>query len=433
MSWRAARIIVGAALIASACSSGGDETPNPETSSTLTGARPTTTTTTTTVVPDESLWCAEPIVIGLVTDLTGGARIFGTRHLAGAAIGLAHAAAAEPQKGQEQMYRVDECDIRLLVADDQANPDVAAIVAEELIGEGAVVLIGASGSAETSAVQRVAEDQGVILLALQQTAPGVASGGFGPNTFLLAENEQQEAVAVCEYFIGDGLDSFAQIAGDHISAHRAAAAYRDACTRMGGGFVAADEFASVVSPETVGANLLGADVVLVSWEGPGLGELIDSVNDGAHVVAAPFPSYELISLFFADGVGVESVVTYHHELPANDLNEVLIAHSDVLPDRSEARAMTAALLAVHALSQSNEPTDIDSRRAAFEGLEVESPKGRVELRAEDHLPLQDLYIVRLVDPFAADAAFYEHLATIRPNPPCVLQGDHADRCDGVGT
>ena len=98
--------------------------------------------------------------------------------------------------------------------------------------------------------------------------------------------------------------------------------------------------------------------------------------------------------------------------------------------------MNAAIMVIEALKATGGAADADSLRAALEGMIFEGPKGTIEIRAEDHMAIQDMYIVTLLG-FDETTTFpiYEHVATVRPVPPCLLEGDYLARCGDlpVGT
>jgi branched-chain amino acid transport system substrate-binding protein len=64
----------------------------------------------------------------------------------------------------------------------------------------------------------------------------------------------------------------------------------------------------------------------------------------------------------------------------------------------------------------------------MEGLEFEGPKGTIYIRPEDHVAIQDMYIVRLTDLADPDFNMFELVTTTRPEPPCLLPEDLMDRC-----
>jgi branched-chain amino acid transport system substrate-binding protein len=61
-------------------------------------------------------------------------------------------------------------------------------------------------------------------------------------------------------------------------------------------------------------------------------------------------------------------------------------------------------------------------------MSFEGPKGTVYARPEDHVAVQDMYILKLVNLTDPDANFYEYVETTRPEPPCLLPESLKDRC-----
>ena len=44
------------------------------------------------------------------------------------------------------------------------------------------------------------------------------------------------------------------------------------------------------------------------------------------------------------------------------------------------------------------------------------------------MAIQDMYVVTLLNVDDAEFKYYENVATVRPEPPCLLEGDYVDRC-----
>ncbi len=64
----------------------------------------------------------------------------------------------------------------------------------------------------------------------------------------------------------------------------------------------------------------------------------------------------------------------------------------------------------------------------MEGLSFEGPKGTIDIRAEDHVAIQDMYIVVLENLDDPEFKYFSPVATNRPPVPCLLEGEYADRC-----
>jgi branched-chain amino acid transport system substrate-binding protein len=77
------------------------------------------------------------------------------------------------------------------------------------------------------------------------------------------------------------------------------------------------------------------------------------------------------------------------------------------PDFFTCSGMTAALAAVKALTKTGGAGDSDKLIAALEGMEFQTPKGKMVIRKEDHQALQEMYGFKIkVDP-AVDWAIPE--------------------------
>ncbi len=71
----------------------------------------------------------------------------------------------------------------------------------------------------------------------------------------------------------------------------------------------------------------------------------------------------------------------------------------------------------------------------MEGIEFEGPKGTINIRAEDHVAIQDMYIATLLNLDDPEFEFYDLVEVNRPDVPCLLPEGLADRCGdlAVGT
>lgn len=445
------------AMVAAAC---GDDTGGEEETTTTAGEETTTTTageeTTTTAGEEETTTtegemtggasCDEPVTIGVITDQTGPLAIYGAHMLRGVPIGFAYATDSEVQAdtSAEQTYMVDDCEIRVLYEDDQGDAELSATAARELIEvDGAQILIGSVSSGVTATLQEIALDNNVILIAAPAAANDLTGSTFNENTFRASRNNYQDSMAICEQFVnGDGFETFVQIAPDYSFGYGGAQAYEDACTALGGEFLAdavfapADttDFTSFLEP-FAGTD---ADAFLVTWAGGGFVPLLQAANDLGvidedTVLGSPFVDNVVMPSFFAGAIGTTSSIIYHYTAPQdNAINDYLVeqvaANFDTVPDLFDADGMNAAIMAVEALRATGGAADADTLRSAMEGLSFEGPKGTVDVRPEDHVAIQDMYIVTLTNVDDPEFRFYDYVATVRPEPPCLLEGENEARC-----
>jgi len=455
MSGKYLRIIVLAlalALVAAAC--GDDDavttTAAPTTSeavttteaATTTAAPTTTAAVTTTEAPATGLSCGDGVTVGVITDLTGVLAIYGAHINRGVPIGFAYATGGDIQTGMEQTYMLDDCEIRVLFKDDQTDAELSATAARELIEvEGADIIIGSVSSGVTATLQGIARENDVILIAAPAAATDLTGKDFDPNTFRASRSNYQDGMAICDQFVnGDGYETFVQIAPDYSFGYGGAQAYKDACEFYGGEFIADDIFAPADTTDftTFLGPLAGtdADAFLVTWAGGGFVPLLQAaldlgVIDDDTVLGSPFVDNIVMPAFFGNAAGTTSVILYHYGAPDNAANDYLIANQAAVggtfPDLFDADGMNAAIMVVEALTATGGAADAESLRVALEGLVFEGPKGTVEIRAEDHMAIQDMYVVTLLG-FGDAGPEYENVATVRPEPPCLLEGDYIGRC-----
>ncbi len=446
-------LFVVLALILAACGGGTDDT-----TTTTAAASPDTTvadtpdttvadTPDTTAAPSAGITCDEPITVGVVTDLSGALAIYGAHINRAVPIGFAYATGGEIGSGTEQSYMLDDCEIRVVFKDDQSNPELTATVGRELIEiEGADIIIGTVSSGATASLQSLALDNDIILIAAPAAATDITGKDFNENTFRASRHNYQDAMAICDQFVnGDGYQTFVQIAPDYSFGYGGAAAYKDACTFEGGEFIADDVFAPADTTDFTSylEPFAGteADALLVTWAGGGFVPLLQSaidlgVIDDDTVLGSPFVDNIVMPAFFANAIGATSTILYHYTAPDNAANDYLIeqaAAQGAFPDLFDADGMNAAIMVIEALKATNGAADADSLRAALEGMTFEGPKGTIEIRPEDHVAIQDMYIVKLLNVDDPEFKYYEYVGTVRPEPPCLLEGDFTSRCGDLPT
>jgi branched-chain amino acid transport system substrate-binding protein len=447
-----AALLLAFALVAAACGDdddattttaggGGEET-------TTTEAMETTTTaaggeeTTTTAAAAAGVTCDEPVKVGLITDETGALAIYGAHILRSFPIGMEYATGAA---GTDGKYMLENCEIEVIVKDDQSNPETTATVGRELIEvDGVDILVGTVSSGATASLQELAADNDVILIAAPAAATDITGKDFDPNTFRTSRSNYQDGMAICDQFVNvDGFQTFVQIAPDYSFGYGGAQAYKDACTFFGGEFIADDVFAPADTTDFTSfleplANS-GADAFLVTWAGGGFVPLLAAAQDlsvinETTVLGSPFVDNAVMPAFFANAIGTTSVILYHYTAPDNDINDFLIAKAaeqGAIPDLFDADGMNAAIMVVEALKATGGAADADSLKAAMEGMTFEGPKGTIVIRAEDHMAVQDMYVVTLVNVDDPEFKYYEYVGTVRPEPPCLLEGEYVDRCGSL--
>ena len=134
----------------------------------------------------------ETIKIGVHTSLTGGLADYGFAASEGLKL------AAEDFSGFEidgVMY-----DIELIIKDDKGEPSEAPIVAQQLVDEGVVGVIGALTSGNTEAALPIYAEAGIPLISGSATNPGLTDAD-NPNFFRTCLRDDLQGAALSEWVV----------------------------------------------------------------------------------------------------------------------------------------------------------------------------------------------------------------------------------------
>jgi branched-chain amino acid transport system substrate-binding protein len=384
------------------------------------------------------LTCDEPIKIGLITDLTGGLAIYGTMIERSFLLGMEYATGAPPTG--DNVFQLDDCEIQVLIRDDQGSADTTATLARELIEVDEVdLLVGTVSSGSTATLQEIALENDVVLIVAPAAANDITGINFNDHTFRTSRENYQDSINLCEY-LATQYETFVQIAPDYSFGYGGAQAFRDACSFFGGEFVADDIFApldtSDFTPYMEQILDSGAEAWIVTWAGGGFVPMFQAAAELGALdelgLGASFFDNVTMQAIFQPIIGQTSGILYCHQCPGNEINDWLVeetrARHGVPPDLFDADGMNAAIMAVEAIKASGGDMSASTLIPVMEGMEFEGPKGTIYVRPEDHVAIQDMYIVTLDNLDDPDFNFYTVVDTTRPEPPCLLPEDQVDRC-----
>jgi len=278
------------------------------------------------VVPDVGLTCADPIKVGLITDLSGALAIYGAHILPSFMLGMEYATGAAGSAGatfsiaeaQDTTFTVDDCDIQVFVRDDASTPDNTATVARELIEvQGVDILVGTVSSGATATLQGIAAENMIPLIVAPAAANDITGVNFNEYTFRTSRNNYQDAMNECLYLTTQ-YSTFVQIAPDYAFGHGSATAFRDACTLAGGEFLADDIFAPAdttdFTPYMEQVLDSGAESYIVTWAGGGFVPLMQAATDlgvsEAMALGATFIDNILMPIWYGNAIGSTSGILY---------------------------------------------------------------------------------------------------------------------------
>jgi branched-chain amino acid transport system substrate-binding protein len=446
-------ILVVLSLLLSACGSAAEPTEEPMAEPTEAPVEepteaPMEEPTEAPMEEPAGLTCADTIKVGFITDLTGALAIYGAHMIPSFNLGMEYATGAPGTAGDvfdataatENTFTLEGCEFQVFFRDDASTPDNTATVARELIDvEGVDILVGTVSSGATATLQGIAAENQIPLIVAPAAANDITGVNFNEYTFRTSRNNYQDAINECTY-LTQQYDTFVQIAPDYAFGQGSAAAFRDACTLDGGTFVADDIFAPLDTTDFTSymEQILdsGAEAYIVSWAGNGFVPLMQAATDLGVTeemsLGATFIDNVLMPLWYGNAIGSTAGILYHWSAPDNAANDFLVAETKarygVMPDLFAADGMNAAIMLVEGIKATGGDPSADALIPVFEGMTFDGPKGEVYIRPEDHVAIQDMYILKLVNLDDPDADFYEYVDTTRPEPPCLLPDTLMDRC-----
>jgi len=441
-------VLIVATLLLAACGT----TPTPAATTAVPTEAPTVAATTEAPTPEPAgLTCTEPIKVGLITDLTGPLASYGEMIVRSFMLGMEYAAGAAGSAGEkfdwkvatQNNFKIEDCEIQVFVRDDASVPDTTTTVANELIDVQKVnILVGTTSSGATATLQGIALQNKIPLIVAPAAANDITGVNFNEYTFRTSRNNYQDAMNEC-LALTKAYTKFVQIAPDYAFGRGSAAAFRDACTLDGGTFVADDIFAPLTTTDFTPymeqiANS-GAEAYIVTWAGTGFVALIQAAEDQGvtdkMALGTTFVNNAVMPALYSNYIGTTAGIIYAYKAPQNAINDFLVAQEQarygVVPDLFDADGMNAALMVAAALKATNGDVTGDVMVKAMEGMSFDGPKGLVEIRPEDHVAIQDMYILTLENLTDPNANYYKLVDTTRPEPPCLLPETLKSRCGSL--
>jgi branched-chain amino acid transport system substrate-binding protein len=438
--WLLVSALAVLALVLAACK-GPTPTPSP---TPVPPTQPPTPTLAPTVEPTPAYpFAGQPLKIGLLTDNSGPLAIYGPMLERGFELGLEYATGGT--------LEVAGRPIQVIIKDTASDPEKAVSLARELIeAEGVHLLVGAPSSGATMAVQQVAMENKIILIAEPAAATDITGKNFNPYTFRTSRTNYQDAIVMGQGLLGLG-KTFVQIAPDYAFGWGSACGFY-AVVKAGGGTFPVND-----TPQGCGAIFIPfdttdftpylqqvldskAEVLIITWAGAGFVPLFKQMQElgvfDEMIVGTGIGDNQTLAAGYADAIGSTGIVVYHYTLPKNPVNDWLVQHHKekygTPPDLFTAGGMAAAIMAVEGLKRTNGDASADALIKVYEdNFSFDGPNGKYIIRPYDHVCLYPLFYVRLTNVTDPEFKFVELIREFAPEeaaPPCLLPDQYKDRC-----
>jgi branched-chain amino acid transport system substrate-binding protein len=344
-----------------------------------------------------------PIKIGLVQGVTGPFEVYAKQVIDGFKLGLEY--------GTQGKNEIAGRKIQLLIEDDQLKPDVSKRLVTKLYADDKVdLVVGTTSSAAAIAVLPVAAEFKKILLVEPAVADSITGEHWNRYVFRTGRNSSHDAIANA-LAVGKPGASVATIAQDYAFGKDGVAAFKAALEKTGAKVVheeytpvqATDFTAPIQKIIAALKDKPGEKYVTIIWAGKGgpFQQLVANKLD-KYGIQLNIGGNLLDVMKALKAVGLDGVVGgayYYYELPKNPVNDWLVKEHqkrfNTPPDFFTTGGFAAAMAAVTAIQKAG-GTDTEKLIAAMEGMDFETPKGKMTFRKEDHQALQTMYVVKLV-------------------------------------
>jgi len=345
---------------------------------------------------------AQTIKIGLVQGISGPFEVYAKQEITGFTMGLEYATGG---KGEVLGRKIE-----VLIEDDQLKPDVSKQKVTKLYADDKVdLVVGTTSSAAALAILPVAAEFKKVLIVEPAVADSITGEAWNRYIFRTGRTSSQDAIANALAVAKPGV-SIATIAQDYAFGKDGVAAYKMQVEKLGAKVVHeeytprdATDFTAPIQ-KILGAlkDAKGPKYVAVIWAGKGgpYSQLVASkvdksgitITSGGNVldILKAFKSYNL--------EGMVGGAYYYYEIPKNPVNTWLVTEHmkrfKEPPDFFTCGGFAAAMAVVAAIQKAG-GTDTDKLIAAMEGMEFQTPKGKMIFRKEDHQALQSMYDFKL--------------------------------------
>jgi branched-chain amino acid transport system substrate-binding protein len=354
------------------------------------------------VVPGEAPAQA-PIKIGLVQGISGPFEVYAKQAVTGFKLGLEYATGGK----MEVLGRK----IEVLIEDDQLKPDVSKQKVTKLYADDKVdLIVGTTSSAAALAILPVAAEFKKVLLVEPAVADSITGEHWNRYIFRTGRSSSQDAIANALAVAKPGVE-IATIAQDYAFGRDGVAAYKVQVEKFGAKVVheeytpqTATDFTAPIQ-KILGAlkDAKGPKYVAVIWAGKGgpYSQLVASKLDKSGItITSGGNVLDVLKAF--KGYNLEGMIGgayYYYEIPKNPVNDWLVTEHEKRfkqpPDFFTCGGFAAAMAVVAAIQKAS-GTDTEKLIAAMEGMEFQTPKGKMIFRKEDHQALQSMYVFKLV-------------------------------------
>ncbi|UZD66063.1 substrate-binding domain-containing protein [Marinobacter sp. AN1] len=346
-----------------------------------------------------SVQAADSIRIAHVTGFTGPLAPYAEQLDIGLNMGFEYAT--------DGTMKIEGRQIEISRKDTQLDPARARALVEEAYAEDdAHIVVGPVSSGVALATLPLAQDYERIIMP-EGVADAITGAEWNRYVFRVGRNSSQDAVSNA-VALGEPGVCVSTIAQDYAFGRDGVAAYKEAMEGEGGKIVHEEYLPTDATDFTAAAQRLFDSLkdrsdcekgkyIFAIWAGSSnpLGRIQDLDPSRFGIKLATGGNILAALVGYSDFPGMQGAGFYYFESPDNEINDWLVEqHFDrhnAAPDFFTAQGFAQAMAITEAIRKAGGSTDTEDLIAAFEGLTFQTPKGEMEIRAEDHQAMQDMY------------------------------------------
>ncbi|WP_459755252.1 substrate-binding domain-containing protein [Streptomyces sennicomposti] len=337
---------------------------------------------------------SDPVKVGLVYSRSGLLAAYGKQYEEGFKAGLAYATHGTGKAGGHPIEVTEQ--------DDAGDPAKAVAATKTLVGKGYKIIAGTTDSGVALQMAPLAAQNKVLYV----SGPAATDAVTGVNAYTFRSGRQSyQDTLTAGSLLGDPQGKKVTVLAQNSAFGQANVAAVKAVLGAKGAkvdAVLAPPSATDLTPFARQVKAGKPDLVFVAWAGataPALWTALDQqgVLDAGKVVTglAGTASYPI---FGSAGAKVSFLAHYFPGAGGgNPVEKAMldgITESGGTPDLFSPDGFTAAQMIVHAI-ESGSATDTSAMVKALEGWSFDGPKGKEQIRAEDHALLQPMFTARL--------------------------------------
>jgi branched-chain amino acid transport system substrate-binding protein len=352
------------------------------------------------VMLSPQLAAAQDLKIALIAGKTGPLEAYAKETETGFMMGLEYLTGGKMELNGRK--------IKVIVKDDQSKPDIGRTMLAEAYGDDKVdIAVGTSSSGSAIAMLPVAAEYKKILIVEPAVADAITGEKWNRYIFRTSRNSMQDGLAAAGTFKAGG--SIAFLSQDNAFGRDAVKAGKEALIAMGSkATVVHEEYAAQNTTDFTAAAQRIFDKLKdkpapralgIVWAGSSpMSKLADMKPERFGITLAPGGNILPVMKTWKAFVGTEGAIYYYYDFPKNKMNDWLVAEHTkrfkAPPDFFTAGGFAAASAVVTAISKAKS-TDTEKLISAMEGMEFETPKGKMNFRKDDHQAMQSMYHFRI--------------------------------------